>query len=146
MGIGGAFVETAGYGVIMSAFKEQRGKVMAASETIVGLGVIAGPPLGGLMYQLGGGSTRIGSLTEGDFTLPCAVFAAFPLALLLVLPFCIPAHSVDSTSVDLGDRPTADEGSGSKDGFGGVLTSLPFLITLVGVFLSAAGLGTDRGA
>uniref|UniRef100_A0A7S2G5Q6 Major facilitator superfamily (MFS) profile domain-containing protein n=1 Tax=Haptolina brevifila TaxID=156173 RepID=A0A7S2G5Q6_9EUKA len=77
MGIGGAMVETASYGDLLHVFKDSKGKVMAAGETVVGLGCIAGPPFGGLMYQL----------SEQAFWLPCAVFGAFPAVLLLGILF-----------------------------------------------------------
>eukprot|EP00966_Prymnesium_polylepis_P312638 7224483-Prymnesium_polylepis.1 len=38
MGLGGSMVEVAASGTLPHVFKEDRGKVMAANETVVGLG------------------------------------------------------------------------------------------------------------
>ena len=120
-------VETAAYGQLLNVFSDERGKIMALSETVIGLGVIAGPPFGGTMYQLGKNGE--------DFALPCIVFACFPLVLVLLAPFCLSAH-VPEAPAESPDEEQQQESAG----FGSVILKPSFMVTLACVVLSSSAL------
>mmetsp|Transcript_18818 Transcript_18818/g.26222 ORF Transcript_18818/g.26222 Transcript_18818/m.26222 type:complete len:526 (-) Transcript_18818:100-1677(-) len=80
-GLGGAVAET---GCIMIAnyrFRESSGTISASIGTVCGLGCMAGPPLGGLFYDIGGAT----GLTA--FFFPFLIFAAVPFLITAALPF-----------------------------------------------------------
>ncbi|XP_023221317.1 MFS-type transporter SLC18B1-like isoform X1 [Centruroides sculpturatus] len=53
-GFGSAFVKTSIYTIIAAEFHERVATIYSGLETFLGLGLIAGPTLGGALYDLGG--------------------------------------------------------------------------------------------
>jgi hypothetical protein len=52
-GLGGAFAETACIIIVANRFSDRLGTVIASVSTVCGLGCMAGPPLGGVLYDFG---------------------------------------------------------------------------------------------
>jgi len=92
-GLGGAVAET---GCIMIAnyrFRENSGAISASIGTVCGLGCMAGPPMGGILYDYGAYT----GLTA--FFFPFLVFSAVPFIILAALPFALgPSFSDEDMS------------------------------------------------
>ncbi|XP_078601783.1 MFS-type transporter SLC18B1-like isoform X1 [Branchiostoma floridae x Branchiostoma japonicum] len=70
--LGVAGFQTAGTAILTHAFPNKVGTVMGSLEIFSGLGLMAGPPIGGVLYDLGGFKTPF--ITMGLLLLCCCVF------------------------------------------------------------------------
>eukprot|EP00935_MAST-01C_sp_MAST-1C-sp1_P002146 g2146.t1 len=89
-GLGGALAETACIIIVANRFSDRLGTIMASVGTVCGLGCMAGPPLGGVLYD-------IGSTPEWQFRIPFLVFGALPLLLVIAVAKYMPSQSIDDT-------------------------------------------------
>ncbi|CAH1267527.1 SLC18B1 [Branchiostoma lanceolatum] len=70
--LGVAGFQTAGTAILTHAFPNNVATVMGSLEIFTGLGLMAGPPIGGVLYDLGGFKTPF--MTMGGLLLCCCVF------------------------------------------------------------------------
>ncbi|XP_078601778.1 MFS-type transporter SLC18B1-like [Branchiostoma floridae x Branchiostoma japonicum] len=70
--VGVAGFQTAGTAILTHAFPNKVATVMGSLEIFTGLGLMAGPPIGGVLYDLGGFKTPF--ITMGLLLLCCCVF------------------------------------------------------------------------
>ncbi|XP_078683213.1 MFS-type transporter SLC18B1-like [Branchiostoma floridae x Branchiostoma belcheri] len=70
--LGVAAFQTAGTAILTHAFPNNVATVMGTLEIFTGLGLMAGPPIGGVLYDLGGFKTPF--ITMGLLLLCCCVF------------------------------------------------------------------------
>jgi MFS family permease len=89
-GLGGALAETACIIIVASRFSDRIGTVMASVGTVCGLGCMAGPPIGGVLYDLG-------STDEWKFRIPFLVFGTLPLVLVPAVVRYMPGQSIDDS-------------------------------------------------
>ena len=84
---------------------------MASTGTVCGLGCMAGPPLGGLLYDY------LASSPEMKFRVPFLVFGAVPSLLLPLAYQCMPDKISDQDDIDIDidiDRESESESSESN--------------------------------
>mmetsp|Transcript_37540 Transcript_37540/g.72275 ORF Transcript_37540/g.72275 Transcript_37540/m.72275 type:complete len:502 (-) Transcript_37540:100-1605(-) len=88
-GLGGALAETSCIMMANYRFRDNIGTVSASIGTVCGLGCMAGPPLGGLLYDYGDGTGL------GAFFFPFFVFSAVPFLITAALPCTIPEENAE---------------------------------------------------
>ena len=117
-GMGGAFANTVVYAMAADRFPDALGKVMGANEVVIGMGFTLGPPIGMMLFELGG------------FPMP---FMVSGLALLAFSPWVVPLR--------LWEKPrSSSSGSSSKSSRLGLFTVLTKNMVLVAGSLLAGSL------
>mmetsp|Transcript_23832 Transcript_23832/g.77498 ORF Transcript_23832/g.77498 Transcript_23832/m.77498 type:complete len:465 (+) Transcript_23832:94-1488(+) len=104
-GFGSAATETASYALIARLFPEDVSFVLGLSETVMGVGFMLGPPLGSMLFELGG------------FPAPFVGLGLLPLLLLPLLLWLLPGKKErpgDDDDAQDGAAASAEEGGGDN--------------------------------
>lgn len=115
-GLLGAISETSAIILVSSLFRDRLGAVMASVNTVAGIGCMAGPLLGGVLYDLP-------ERPEDAFRLPFVVCAAFALLLAAPLHLVMPNERPASDKPPSAAALRAILSPSSALGFGSVLLS-----------------------
>ena len=94
-GLGGALAENACIILANYRFRENIGAVSASIGTVSGLGCMAGPPMGGVLYDYGGATGM------AAFFFPFLVFSITPFLINLMVP-CLLTREVVTAGGDQG--------------------------------------------
>ena len=139
-GTGSALTMTCIFAILSDAFPDSRGRIIGVAEMMNSLGWTVGPPMGGLLFAIGG------------FTLPFIICGALPLLTLLGVlsvfpeggstPRAAPAPlSTSEADADAADAET-DEGSGSDSATFGALLKRARRLATPGLFVTACAATT----
>eukprot|EP00742_Colponemidia_sp_Colp-10_P008175 GILJ01008831.1.p1 GENE.GILJ01008831.1~~GILJ01008831.1.p1 ORF type:complete len:439 (-),score=63.94 GILJ01008831.1:32-1348(-) len=86
-GIGAAAAGTATFAFVAASYSEHIGTIFAALETVGGIGLMVGPPIGGFLHEIGG------------FKLPFVALGGVLLATMPVLMWLLPSEAQGSTDI-----------------------------------------------
>lgn len=115
--LGNAGFLTASFSIIAKEFEDDVGSTFAALETCFGVGLIAGPTVGGALYELGGYTLPFVCMGTTLLTAACVTFFLLPdsegavdkihgdasmLQIFRVLAICLEALAIIAASISIG--------------------------------------------